>query len=152
MSPHPFLQMYLLFVSSHWIAWTDDLQITGCAPTFFVSSAPYSGLVLCDWQFKWHGVISDPGLDGWSILKRRGENDRQKTMPFCCKDTFLLQFIKLPRDFCSCWQWSKHCQNVSKIIPQFIANWTQGIKIYIKNVDFFYQLTLCMCIYMGTFV
>lgn len=59
----------------------------------FVSATHYSGLVLCNWQFKWHSVISDPGLDGWSILKRRGENNRQKTMPFCCKDTFLLQLI-----------------------------------------------------------
>lgn len=150
MSPYLFLQMCFLFVSGHWIAWTDDLQITGCAQPFFVLAAPCLGLVLCDWQFKWHGVISDPSDPGWSILKRRGENGIQKTMPFCCKDTFLLQFIKLSRDFCRHRQWSKYCQNVTEIIPFFVANWTQGIKKYIKNVDFFYQLALCVHICVGT--
>lgn len=99
---------------------------------FFVSATHRSLLVLCDWQFKWHGVISDPGLDGWSILKRRGENGTQKTMHFCCEDTFALHFIKLPLDFCRHQQLSKYCQNVSNFVPHFIANWTWGIERYQK--------------------
>lgn len=33
MSLHQFLKMHLLFISRHWLVWTDGFQITGCAPT-----------------------------------------------------------------------------------------------------------------------
>lgn len=69
----------------------------------------------------------------------------QKTMHFCCEDTFVLQFIKLPPDFCRHQQLSNCCQNVSNIILLFIVNGAQGVK-NIKTVGFFYIYpTFCVC-------